>query len=257
MKRCFLPRSGRDAAVAVDSHPLRHAARRGHSKSRARARRSRPSGWESARPKTPCEISHRGETTPAARRGAARRLRRLRHVVASRSPEDVLRLIRPPGSRRTGARRFRFYAVDANRAARVLARSAPTAVRVELDTDRKIRTRNKLYYRFNHWPIWIFVFFIAPGPLTFDLFERGFDQRMLTWLGDRAARDGHRRAVRQAARVRAGAVHHSLHRGSAESAVSPHLLHDRVGRSDRVCGPQCRRPGLRDRDRRMAAEADV
>jgi hypothetical protein len=54
---------------------------------------------------------------------------------------------------------------------------------VELDTDRKIRDRNKLYYRVNHWPIWIFVFFIAPGPLTFDLFERGVDARMLTWLG--------------------------------------------------------------------------
>jgi hypothetical protein len=34
-----------------------------------------------------------------------------------------------------------------------------------------------------HWPIWIFVFFIAPGPLTFDLFESGFDRRMITWLG--------------------------------------------------------------------------
>jgi hypothetical protein len=54
---------------------------------------------------------------------------------------------------------------------------------IELDTERKIRHRNKLYYRFNHWPIWIFVFFIAPGPLTFDLFERGFDRRMLLWLG--------------------------------------------------------------------------
>ena len=56
------------------------------------------------------------------------------------------------------------------------------AVVVEFDTDRKLRTRNKLYYRFNHWPIWIFVFFIAPGPLTFDLFERGFDSRLATWL---------------------------------------------------------------------------
>jgi hypothetical protein len=54
---------------------------------------------------------------------------------------------------------------------------------VELDTNRKIRLRNKLYYRVNHWPIWIFVFFIAPGPWTFDLFERGFDARLLTWLG--------------------------------------------------------------------------
>ena len=57
------------------------------------------------------------------------------------------------------------------------------AIPVEYDHERKIRTRNKLYYRFNHWPIWIFVFFIAPGPLTFDLFERGFDARMAVWLG--------------------------------------------------------------------------
>jgi hypothetical protein len=53
---------------------------------------------------------------------------------------------------------------------------------LELDTDRKIRHRNKLYYRLNHWPLWIFVFFIAPGPLTFDLFERGFDARTAAWL---------------------------------------------------------------------------
>jgi hypothetical protein len=53
---------------------------------------------------------------------------------------------------------------------------------IELDTERKIRHRNKLYYRFNHWPIWIFVFFIAPGPWTFDLFARGFDARLTNWL---------------------------------------------------------------------------
>ena len=58
-----------------------------------------------------------------------------------------------------------------------------SALFIERDTERHIRHRNKLYYRFNHWPIWIFVFFIAPGPLTFDLFERGFDRRMLIWLG--------------------------------------------------------------------------
>jgi hypothetical protein len=57
------------------------------------------------------------------------------------------------------------------------------AIFIERDTERKIRHRNKLYYRVNHWPIWIFVFFIAPGPLTFDLFERGFDARMAMWLG--------------------------------------------------------------------------
>lgn len=57
------------------------------------------------------------------------------------------------------------------------------SLRVELDTERRLRARNKLHYRLNHWPIWIFVFFIAPGPLTFDLFERGVDGRMLAWLG--------------------------------------------------------------------------
>ena len=57
------------------------------------------------------------------------------------------------------------------------------AIYIERDTDRKIRHRNKLYYRFNHWPIWIFVFFIAPGSLTFNLFERGFDRNLVAWLG--------------------------------------------------------------------------
>jgi hypothetical protein len=57
------------------------------------------------------------------------------------------------------------------------------ALYIELDTERRIRHRNKLSYRFNHWPIWIFVFLIAPGPLTFRLIERGFDGVTLAWLG--------------------------------------------------------------------------
>ena len=57
------------------------------------------------------------------------------------------------------------------------------ARRVERASDRKIRERNKTSYRLNHWPIWIFVFFIAPGPMTFTLFEHGFNLRMLGWLG--------------------------------------------------------------------------
>jgi hypothetical protein len=57
------------------------------------------------------------------------------------------------------------------------------AERVELASDRRIRTRNKVSYRLNHWPIWIWVFFIAPGPLTFDLFAHGFDWRIAAWLG--------------------------------------------------------------------------
>lgn len=56
------------------------------------------------------------------------------------------------------------------------------ARRIELASDRRIRERNKLSYRLNHWPIWIFVFFIAPGPMTFTLFEHGFNARMAAWL---------------------------------------------------------------------------
>lgn len=70
----------------------------------------------------------------------------------------------------------------ARRDAPVYCPAVSHRIPVEYDTERKVRTRNKLYYRWLHWPIWIFVFFIAPGPLTFDLFERGFDARMVGWL---------------------------------------------------------------------------
>jgi hypothetical protein len=54
-----------------------------------------------------------------------------------------------------------------------------------MNTDKpgRFRERNKVGYRLAHWPIWIFVFFIAPGPLTFDLLEHGFDARIAAWLG--------------------------------------------------------------------------
>ena len=48
-------------------------------------------------------------------------------------------------------------------------------VKIELATARKLRDRNKASYRLAHWPIWIWVFFLAPGPLTFQLFAYGFN----------------------------------------------------------------------------------
>ena len=60
--------------------------------------------------------------------------------------------------------------------------NSTVAVRFEYAGERKIRDRNKLHYRFAHWPIWIWVFFLAPGPLTFRLFAYGFDIRMAAWL---------------------------------------------------------------------------
>lgn len=54
---------------------------------------------------------------------------------------------------------------------------------VEYADERKIRPRNKRYYRALHWPIWIWVFFLAPGPLTFSLFAHGFSLANSLWLG--------------------------------------------------------------------------
>src|ERR1700691_1084594 len=54
--------------------------------------------------------------------------------------------------------------------------------KVEYAQARPIRERNTRLYRLAHWPIWIFVFFLAPGPLTFSLFAHGFEWSNLAWL---------------------------------------------------------------------------
>jgi hypothetical protein len=55
-------------------------------------------------------------------------------------------------------------------------------MRYEYAHERRMRTRNKKMYRVAHWPIWIWVFFLAPGPLTFDLFEHGPSVKNMIWL---------------------------------------------------------------------------
>ncbi|MGB6688099.1 MAG: hypothetical protein WBE76_09690 [Terracidiphilus sp.] len=54
--------------------------------------------------------------------------------------------------------------------------------KVDYAHERKIRERNTRLYRLAHWPIWIWVFFLAPGPLTFTLFARGFHWGNWAWL---------------------------------------------------------------------------
>ena len=55
-------------------------------------------------------------------------------------------------------------------------------IKVEHAELRKIRERNTKPYRLAHWPIWIWVFFLAPGPLTFDLFSGRGSRSNLLWL---------------------------------------------------------------------------
>lgn len=54
--------------------------------------------------------------------------------------------------------------------------------KVEYAHERPIRERNKPHYRLAHWPIWIWVFFLAPGPWTFSLFANGFSRKHVLWL---------------------------------------------------------------------------
>jgi hypothetical protein len=44
------------------------------------------------------------------------------------------------------------------------------------------REKNKGYYRILHLPIWLWVFFILPGNLTYDLYLHGPDRRHGIWL---------------------------------------------------------------------------
>ncbi|NWG13281.1 MAG: hypothetical protein HXY20_07085 [Acidobacteria bacterium] len=49
------------------------------------------------------------------------------------------------------------------------------------------RERNKTCYRVLHLPIWVWVFFILPGHLTYDLYVHGPDWRHAWWLATVAA----------------------------------------------------------------------
>ena len=58
----------------------------------------------------------------------------------------------------------------------------PYTGKLEFAHARPIRERNTRLYRLAHWPLWIWVFFLAPGPLTFSLFAHGFSRANASWL---------------------------------------------------------------------------
>ncbi len=80
-------------------------------------------------------------------------------------------------------RRFKKSACKPSRRENsTISSGMPYPIRVEYAHERRIRERNKIAYRVAHWPIWIWVFFLAPGPLTFTLFAHGPRVRNLGWL---------------------------------------------------------------------------
>ncbi len=54
--------------------------------------------------------------------------------------------------------------------------------KIEYADARKMRQSNTRLYRVLHTPLWIWVFFLAPGPLTFSLFAHGFSLWNAVWL---------------------------------------------------------------------------
>jgi hypothetical protein len=54
--------------------------------------------------------------------------------------------------------------------------------KIDRAEDRKIRPDNTTIYRCCHLPIWIWVYFLTPVPLTFSLFAHGFSRWNLIWL---------------------------------------------------------------------------
>jgi len=54
--------------------------------------------------------------------------------------------------------------------------------KIEYAEARRMRERNTRLYRLAHWPLWIWVFFLASGPLTFSLFAHGFGRGNSIWL---------------------------------------------------------------------------
>lgn len=61
-------------------------------------------------------------------------------------------------------------------------RKAQYSGRLEYAQKRSLRVRNKHHYRLAHWPLWIIVFFLAPGFSAFALFDHGLGRLNGLWL---------------------------------------------------------------------------
>ncbi len=118
-----------------------------------------------------------------------------------------------------------------------------------------MRERNTRRYRLAHWPIWIWVFFLAPGPLTFDLFARGGSRNNVAWLLLVMLATGALRAIRAASRRRASPLHSSIYRRQAKSSLSQSLLHLRLERGHQLYAAEPCGVGDCRRDRQVGDEA--
>ena len=178
------------------------------------------------------EIRDDESNAPARRRLRARRVRRLRVVVAARSARRRAAAGLGAGrSRRAAGARIRRVAMD-------VAKPPLRPRGAEIGSDfaaRRARHRAK-----DQDPQQALLPGQSLADLDFRVLHRAgsadvrpvrarLRQRLLTWLGVVLLGTGIAGLFGETSGVRAGAVHHSLHRRSAEPALSAHLLHHRVG----------------------------
>jgi hypothetical protein len=133
----------------------------------------------------------------------------------------------------------------------------PYTGKVELARERKLRTRNTRLYRTAHWPLWIWVFFLAPGPLTFSLFAHGLHRGNLLWLslvllatGIAALRGSLPGAEPRPYILR-------FDEDKPNPPLPPRLLHLRLERRPQLRPAQPLRPPHRGRDRPLVPPADL
>ena len=193
---------------------------------------------------TSSSVRRRRRDCPAAEYGAARRRFPARVILTAR-PTGDRRRPRPGNTRKT----------------------RPTSAQTQDINTRGRHTRRVRFRTQDSRAQQALLPFQSLADLDFRLLHRAGSAhlrslrarlRLIEWRSGSApciVGDRHRRPSRRAAGRRAEAVHHPLHRRSAESAVPPRLLHLRLERGDHLRRAEHHGPGHRDRHRRVAPEA--
>ena len=130
-----------------------------------------------------------------------------------------------------------------------MAKVAARGVRISYDTNRKIRNAQQAVLPVEPLADLDLRLLHCAGSADIRSLRARVRHANVAVAGLRADRNRHRGPAGLPARLRSRSVHHPLHRGSAQSALSARLLHVRLERGDQLCGAEYRRTRRSDRDR--------
>ena len=118
-----------------------------------------------------------------------------------------------------------------------------------------MRIRNKGYYRVLHWPIWIWVFFLAPGPLRLSASSPRIQRCQRSLARSGAARNRHCCSHGQLPGVEAAPYILRFDEDPPQPSLSQSLLHLRMECGHQLRAAEPHRPGHRRNHRRVDHEA--